>query len=128
MNLPQKMKNLREQYLAKRTHIKLAEKICAEIKKEMQEDCQHQLTIHFLYERDKDIPARRMCWACGLLEKGKAITKLGYISGWKFKLLTAKPLTSLRASLDSVERVMATPADNLLEELAKIQSEYLANQ
>lgn len=127
MTLPRKVKNLREQYLAKRTHIKIAEKLCAEIQKEMQESCPHPILIHFLYERDKGNSACRMCWVCGSLEEGRAITKRGYISGWKFMLLTAKPFTSLRAPLSSVDRIMATPAADLLEELAKIQLEYVAN-
>jgi hypothetical protein len=127
MNLSQKMKNLRERYLSGLARIKTEKKICAAVQEEMREECSHLLTIHFLYERDKGNTARRMCWVCGLLEEGGAITKRGYISGWKFKLLTAKPFTSLLASSDSVERIMTTPVENLLEELAKIQLEYLAD-
>ena len=131
MKLPQGVKNLREQYLAKRTYIKLAEKICAAIQKEMQEACPHPLTIQFAVEHDPGerppTPPRRICWACGLWEKGELSNDHSCDEdNRRFKLLIVEPLAEIYGTLKSIDRIMATPVENLRGELKRIEKEYIS--
>lgn len=131
MGIPQKVENLRRQYLEKRAHIATETKLCEAIQEEMQACCPHPVVVHFngWCDRGGEISASRICWACGFYEQGEYRGGMHHRDrqqeAWQFKILTGEPIASASVYAGYTNKIMATPVKDLPEELKKIEKEYL---